>query len=417
MKRFLTYGLVAFLSVSLLASCGGSKAPADDGEKQAENGQETKEATLTVWTPQEDQSEDSGNWLQGRFDAFQEQHPEWKITFKTGVCPEGDARDMVGADPEASADVYMYANDQIPDLLSSNALSELGGSVVEEMKEKNSEVTVNTVKYEDSIYGVPFTANTWFLYYDTRVFSEEDVKNIDTMLQKGKVGFPLSNSWYFASFYVGNGCTLFGDDGSDAKAGIDFSGDKATEVTKYLVNLVKNSNFVDANGLDPSALSDGTINAYFSGTWDYASVVKALGEENVGIAAPPKYTLGDKEVQLKAFAGSKAIGVNPNTKNPEIAVAFAAFLGNEESQKAHYDLRNIIPTISFIDVTGNNLAKAQMDTMYFASIVQPLQADMGNYWTPAESMGKEIVSGTVNESNAAEKTEAMNESMNNASVK
>ena len=57
-----------------------------------------------------------------------------------------------------------------------------------------------------------------------------------------------------------------------------------------------------------------------------------------------------------------------------------------------------------------------MDAMSFASIVQPLQAEMGNYWTPAQSMGEEIVAGTVTHDNAAEKTEAMNETMNTAAV-
>ena len=82
------------------------------------------------------------------------------------------------------------------------------------------------------------------MYYDKSVFTEDDVKNLDTMLEKGKVGFPLSNSWYIASFYVANGCTLFGADGGDAAAGFDFSGDKAVAVTNYLVDLVANPNFV-----------------------------------------------------------------------------------------------------------------------------------------------------------------------------
>ena len=54
--------------------------------------------------------------------------------------------------------------------------------------------------------------------------------------------------------------------------------------------------------------------------------------------------------------------------------------------------------------------------MEYASIVQPLQADMSNYWTPAESMGKELVAGSVTHDNAAEKTEAMNTSMNTSAV-
>ena len=93
---------------------------------------------------------------------------------------------------------------------------------------------------------------------------------------------------------------------------------KGTAVTNYLVDLVQNPNFKDAAGLTPSTLADGTINALLSGTWDYKAVVDALGKENVGIVAPPKYTLNGKELQLKAFAGSKAIGVNPTSKNPEL---------------------------------------------------------------------------------------------------
>ena len=122
---------------------------------------------------------------------------------------------------------------------------------------------------------------------------------------------------------------------------------------------------------------------------------------------------------MKAFAGSKAIGVNPATalygSNPQVAVALAAYLGGTEAQKAHYETRNIIPTDVNITV-DDPLAQAQMDAMNFASIVQPLQADMGNYWTPAESMGKELVAGTVTHDNAAEKTEAMNTSMNTSAV-
>lgn len=408
-KKLAALGLTALMGVSALTGCAGGKT-SDKNTKT-----ESKEATLTVWSPSEDQSEEQGNWLKKELDAFQQAHPEWKLTFNTGVCPEGDAKNLVASDPGAAADVFMYANDQIPDLLKANALAELGGSTVEAIKKNNDATTVSTVTYNNSIYGVPFTGNTWFLYYDKRVFSADDAKSLDTMLKKGKVGFPLSNSWYFASTYVANGCTLFGKDGTDGKAGIDFGGDKATAVTNYLIDLAKNPNFKDANGLSASTLGDGTINALFSGSWDYKSVVDALGQENVGIAVPPKFNLNGKEVQMKAFAGSKAIGVNPNSKNSEIAVALAAFLGSSKAQQDHYDLRKVIPSDTTLKVS-DDLSKVQMSTIENCAIVQPLQSGMGQYWTPAESMGKEIIAGTVTHDNAAEKTESMNKAMNTAAV-
>ena len=408
-RQALALGVSGAASLAL-AACGGGSS--DGGGSDAAT-DEAVEATVTVWGPQEDQSDDNGKWLQTQCEAFAAEHPDWTLTFKYGVCPEGDAKTNIGTDPSAGADVYLFANDQIPDLLKAGGIAEFGGSTLDAIKANNSETTVNTVTYDGAVYGVPFTGNTWFMYYDKSVFSDDDIKSLDAMLEKGKVAFPLDNSWYIGSFYVANGCTLFGEDGGDAEAGFDFSGDKAAAVTDYLVDLVANKNF--ANG-DVGTNADAK--AFFSGTWDYEKALDAYGD-NLGIAAAPSINLGGELKQMKAFAGSKAVGVNPATalygSHPEVAVALAAYLGGTDAQQAHYELRNIIPTD--VNVTVDDaLAQAQMDAMDFASIVQPLQADMGNYWTPAESMGKELVAGTVTHKNAAEKTEAMNTSMNTSAV-
>ena len=40
-------------------------------------------------------------------DQFNEEHPEWNITFKYAVCGEDVAKDEVTKDVAAAADVYM----------------------------------------------------------------------------------------------------------------------------------------------------------------------------------------------------------------------------------------------------------------------------------------------------------------------
>ena len=393
-----------------------SSAVKSSSEAKTSNAEEAIEAELTVWSPQEDQSEESGNWLGNMCNKFAEAHPNWKLTFKYGVCPEGEAKAQVTQDPSAAADVYMLANDNIGDLVAAKAISKLGGSVLDTVKAQNSEVMVNTVTYEGGVYAVPFTSNTWFMYYDKRVFKENDIKNLETMLEKGKVAFPLSNSWYNVAFYAANGCTLFGGN-NDANAGIDYSGDKAVAVTKYLVELVKNKNFSnDADGSGMKGLKSGKVNAIFTGAWDYNNVVDALGAKNVGIAQLPMAKIDGKDVQLRSFAGSKAIGVNPNTKNAQVAVALAAFLGSTEAQKEHYKLRKTIPTDNSLltdpEVSADALAVAQGNTVANTSIMQPFVAGMSSYWANAENMGKAILSGDVTAENAAEKTEALNTAFN-----
>ena len=416
-KKVLSLMLAALMATSLVG-CGKSADTKTSSatSASASSTEEAIEATITVWSPQEDQAEENGNWLGNMCNKFAEAHPNWKLTFKYGVCPEGEAKKQVTQDPSAAADVYMLANDNIGDLVAAKAISKLGGTALDAVKSQNSEVIVNTVTYEDGVYGVPFTSNTWFMYYDKRVFSEDDVKSLETMLEKGKVSFPLSNSWYNVAFYAANGCTLFGGN-NDAAAGIDYSGDKAVAVTKYLVDLVKNKNFSnDADGSGIKGLKDQSVNAIFSGTWDYENVVDALGAENVGIVQLPTAKIDGKEVQLKSFAGSKAIGVNPNTKNPQVAVALASFLGSTEAQKEHYKIRKTIPTdqslLSDSEISADALAVAQGNTVANTSIMQPFVAGMANYWTNAENMGKAILSGDVTVENAAEKTEALNAAFN-----
>lgn len=420
-KKALSLFLVTAMAVSMVG-CGSKDADkntekkdtevAAATEKEAAAEDEAWEGDLTVWSPQEDQDT---NWLQDQCEAFAAEHPNWKINFNYGVCPEGEAKDNVTKDVEAAADVYMLANDNIPDLVSAGALSELGGDYLGYVTATNSDSILASVTYNDSVVAFPFTPNTWFMYYDKSVFSEDDVKNFDTMLEKAgeagkKVSFKLTDSWYIESFYVANGCTLFGD-GTDTDAGIDFGGDKAAAVTEYLVDLAANPNFlVDADGSGLAGLGD-SVAALFSGTWDAEAVKEKLGD-NMGVAALPTVTIDGKEGQMKSFIGSKAIGVNPNAENQQVAMSLAAYLAGEKAQTAHYEMRNLLPSNINISLADDPIATAVTNVMTDTSIMQPLCKEMSNYWSPAENMGKNIQSGEVTKDNAAEKTEEMNTTMN-----
>lgn len=403
------------LTVMMLISLAGCSAKENDSTAPGER----DKIRLMVWSPSEDQSVDSGQWLQKSCEAFAAEHPEWDITFVYGVADEASAANQVAQDPEASADVFMYANDTLTIMTDANALAKFGGKYREQIEKTNSPEVLASLIKEDELYGIPFTTNTWFMYYDKSVFSEEDVKNLDRMLEKGVVSFPFTNSWYLPSFYVGNGCTLFGD-GTDEEKGVDFGGEKGADVTKYLVELAEHPNFkIDADGSGIAGLRDGSINAIFSGSWDANAVKEILGD-NMGAAALPTYTLNGKENQMMAYAGSKAIGVNPYSKNMVAAVELAVYLGSAEAQRSHYELRNVIPCNTELlaeeSIAKDALVAAQNETFNRTSILQPFVAAMNNCWVPVENMGKGIRNGSVTKENAAEQTEAMNEAMNSNGI-
>lgn len=407
MKKRLAILMAAVLGLSGLSGCGS---------KQSGNGQEGVEnIRLMVWAPSGDQSKDNGEWLQTCCQDFAKEHPEYNIEFVYGVADEATAADSVSQDAEASADVFMYANDKITTLTNAKAAAKFGGIYAEEIERTNSQAVTDSVRSEGFIYGVPFTTNTWYLFYDKRVFSEEDVKNLDRMLEKGVVSFPFTNSWYLPAFYIGNGCTLF-EDGTVEEAGVDFQGEKAEQVTDYLIDLLANPNFVvDADGSGMAGMRDGSISAMFSGSWDAGNLREILGE-NLGVAALPKYTLNGEEKQMMSYAGSKVIGVNSKSKHMVASIQLAIYLGSAKAQQLHYELETVVPCNTQLlqdeTIAADMLVTAQNETFDHTSILQPTVSAMSNCWTPVENMGKGIRNKTVTHENSKEQTQAMHDAMN-----
>ena len=433
MKKIIAM-LLALVMVMGLAACGqapaepaapaATEAPKADAPAATEAPAAPEKITLKVWGPSEDQVPQEGHdvsFLEAACKAFDEAHPEWEIEFVFEVCSEGDAGNMVTKDPAAAADVYAFANDQLGTLLQANAIARLGGAALDQVKADNSATMIASVTTGDAVYGVPFTGNTWFMYYDTSVYTEEDIKSLDAMMAIKPVAFPITNTWNLPAFYYAVGGTMFGD-GTDGAQGVKFGGEAGASATLYVANAVAAGKmFDDANGAGKDMLKNGQIGAMFSGTWDAEELSNILGD-NYAAAQLPSITVNGAECQMKAFSGSKAYAANPNSANMKAATALAAWLGSAEMQELHFDLRNgsVIPAaVSLLadeKFSTNPAAVAQNDTIANTSVLQPSIPEMGNYWANAGAMGTSLANGEINEANALEKTNTWNDGLNNSGL-
>lgn len=407
-KKLTALLMTTALCATALFGCGKDGAADNKETKSNETTAEEKiKATLKVAAPSEDQK-DGANWLKEQCDKFNEEHPNWDLTFEYSAIGEGDAGATVKQDPTAAPDVYMFASDQIKDLVACEGIMPIVGDAATYVKDTNSEQIVKNVTYNGNIYGIPYTANCWFMYYDKRVFTEDDVKNLNKMLEKGKVDLKISDSWYVEAFFLAAGCTI----GDDENPSISLGGDNGAKAAQLLVDLYATGNLSSNGGV--SGLGD-TINAAFSGSWDLANAREALGE-NLGIAAKPEVTFADGSTgQLSGFASAKAVGINPNCKNQKVAVELAKFLSGESAQKARYEARGVIPCNTALqedDAIKNDEAFIAQNTAYAQDMIQPSWIGDADYWSQAEAFGKAVVSGEITKSNAAEKADAMNKAMN-----
>ena len=418
MKKIIAMLLVLVMALSLVA-CGGGETPAATtaapGATKAPESEGPQAITLKVWAPQVDQ-ETEESWLPVMLAKFEEAHPEYTITWDIGVCGEGDAAGIVKNDPSAAADVYFYANDQMGTLIEAAALAKLGGSYLENVKANFSQTHVDLLTYTDGgVYGFPTSPNTWFMWYNKSIFSEEDIKSLNTMLEKGVVSFPMDNSWYTGTFFFGVGGTLYGPQGIDAVAGIDFSSDLCVEAAKFMIDFAANPNFKnDVDGAGVAGMLDGSVAAMFSGDWDEPNLA-ALGDD-LGCAVLPTFTMANGETyQMKSFASNKAVGVNPNAKFPKAAMQLAQFLTTAEALSLRHELSGYIPAAAdaVVESATANVVSAQMAT---ATIAQPVLAEMANFWDPVKNFGLNILNGTITHDNAADMIAATMELLNSTGL-
>ncbi len=289
MKKLLVSMLMILMAFSLVAC------------KAEEPVAEVKDVTLKVWGSQEDQE-----MLTGMIEEFKAANPGTNWTIELGVVGEPDARTKYLEDPEAAADVFAFPNDQVMDLVNAGALYEVTINK-DAIVAANIQSAVDSATVDGKLYGYPMTAdNGYFMYYDKSVFSEEDVKSLDKMLEvaqaAGKSVFmDVSNGWYIASFFIGAGNKF---EMVDGKQVLDFNNETGVKVGEAIKAFTAHPAFLTG---DDNVLKAGlgtTIAAGVSGTWNAGDISTILGA-NYGATKLPEFTLGGVATQMGSFAGFK----------------------------------------------------------------------------------------------------------------
>lgn len=395
MKKLLALAMIATMSMTMLAGCGNK----------------TQGVSLKVWVPQNQL--DSGIITEQQ-EAFAAAHPEWDITWTTEVVGEDVAKENILRDVEAAADVFLFASDQLVELVNAGAIARLGGETEKMVKETIAESVQATAMVGDAVYGIPFTHNTFYMYYDKTLMNEEDIKTIEGIVNKDTADdvynfyFESGGGWKLGAWYYGAGLSVFGADGYDIEAGVDWNNETGVAVTEYLIDLINNPKVAYDGEISVSELiEDHRLGVWFDGSWNDQNWVNILGDD-LGRAVIPTYNLNGEDVQLKGFYSSKCVGVNAHSKNMEAAVAFAAFLGNEENQLLRFEKSGQIPA----NINAGNSEAVQNDPLAaviaeeanIASVMQPTSAEFGSkYWNYANTIPTEIRSGELNKDNVQAK--------------
>ena len=361
---------------------------------------------ITVWVSEADRA-----FATQVANEFKAANPDKQYNIVIDIQGENDVATRVLNDVENAADVFSCLNDQLSKLINGDALARIAGDRLERVKSVNSADAIDsvtlTVRGTESVFGMPYTDNTFFLYYDKSVFSETDVQSIDGILSKcsatKKFAYPMTDGWYSTAFYFGKNLgyeVTYNDNLAETSITCDFDNETGVAVTKAMWALARDNRVkADANDSKITAgFNDGSIVAAVSGIWNKTAIQSYLGE-NFAAAKLPTYTLNDGEateeqVQLVSFAGYKLMGVNNYSKNKTAAMDFAEFYTNRENQMKHFEQRGFVPT----DETARQDERVQADICAKAITAQLNYTNTqkgvpSTLWIPMEGLGSAMVSG------------------------
>lgn len=435
-KKALAVVLAAAMSLTMLAGCGNgnsantpggasndSQSTQGSGAGSSDQGSggsgEVTDVALKVWCP--NNQVDTGIMADQQA-AFAAEHPEWNITWTTEIVGEDDCKTELLKDVEAGADVFFFASDQLIEMVDTGAIAQLGGAAEQMVQNEIAESVRATAMVDDATYAIPFTHNTFFMFYDKTLMSEDDVASLEKIMAKETADnvynfyFESSGGWKLGAYYYGAGLTVFGPEGNDLSVGCDWNNATGVAVTEYLIDLINNPKCAYDSEISVSELiAEHRLGVWFDGSWNYDMYHDVLGDD-MGLSIIPTFNVNGTDCQMLGFYGSKCIGVNAHSKNMAAAVAFATFLGSEEQQTVRYERSAQVPANIAAGqseaIASDPLAAVIVKEANEASVMQPTHSVFSTrYWTYANAIPTEIRSGELNKDNVQAKLDAFVDAM------
>ena len=364
-----------------------------------------EEVTVSIWTP-----EAKYDMMNEFMQEFAELHEdEIDLHYSISREEEDTCKETVLADINGAADIFPFPDDQLDELKEAGALLELDVDPAKALEPFGGigSVAYQSVVRDDKMYAYPETANGYFLFYNKKYLSEENVKSLEKMVQiagniNKKVSMDLCSGWYLYSFFKGAGLTLKLDEtGKKNICNWDSSDTSITgrDVAQAIANLAVQRGFKSMDDDEfIKSVQNGRVIAGVNGAWNAEKVLHAWG---AGYAATklPTYRAGHTDLQMGSYAGYKVLGVNAKTKYPEWCRKIIEFIVSKDNQIREFEKTGEVP--ANLDVADDEKVKdaPAVKALSEQSKYADLQRVAPSYWDAAGKFGITLASGNPDKKN------------------
>ncbi len=328
-----------------------------------------------------------------------------KIEYTISEEDESTCKETILSNPDGAADIFSFADDQLDELVDASVLHSFSEVSATEMVGKvggDATSAIQAVTRDDKIYAYPETAgNGYFLYYNKKYLSEDDVKDLDTILEKvakynKKFAMDFTSGWYLYSFFKGAGLVVNQNATKDANVcdwnatGRECNG---VDVANKLLDISKDKGFVSADDKGfLKGLEDGSIVVAVNGAWNAKKVEDAWGDDYAATKLP-QFKVNGKKLQMCSFTGYKVLGINAKTKYPEWCEKIVNYITSEQNQIKEFETTGELPANKNAVESDKVKASPAIDALGQQESYSYIQRVRSPFWDAAKKFGIIISSG------------------------
>lgn len=372
MKRFIAVVLCTCMLLGL-AACGGQTAMPADTNK------------LVIWHDKEDAV------IAALEDYLSQAVPNLKIEFekKTSLT---DSLKLVGNDPGAAPDLFLFAHDKIGVFAEMGILSPIQNLLEDGALDNYLPMTLEAASYKDTLYQLPLYFETLLFMYNRRYMQDGEVPSTTEELRtymenntgRGRYGFveQHSTAYYSAAWIHGFGGSIIDERGTP------FPNPQAVkDALSYHLRFVElmpgETEYNTVNTLFLEGKADATI----GGPW----MVPSAREAGIDLGIAPMPTVDSTGQALAPYSGVQGVHVLKYTAenkteavktllaalaDPAVGTALALASGCAPANALCYDDSQ---------VAGDELVQAMRATAEIA-VPMPNIPEMDVMWTVVSNL-------------------------------
>lgn len=349
LKRVFGLILVVVLTAGMLAGCGSGNKADGSGSTGGSSGTAGPAETITLRVMS---SDDFAGFRTSVIPEFEETHPGIKIDFQSVGYDALHQKEVTAL--AAGADTYDIVDvDCIwtPEYVTNGYIECVDDRLTDEMKNGIAPVAMETLMYNDSVYGLPMFNDLFFMYYNTEIMDKAGIALPTTwdeftdacqkMRDDGLIDYGSAWGWaqaeglicYYMTFLKGYGGSL-----EDADHNPTVNTPENVAALQYMVDSLYESKISDP----ASVTSDDRMvidlfsqgKTPFAVDWSFAWSVFNDPEQSavankVGVMLIP----GTKGIKSGSCAGSMGLSIVSTSKYKDEAWEFITFLASKENQK------------------------------------------------------------------------------------